>query len=112
LVASSDQDFGTSTFSCLKMTFPASSVISAVRRSHSIWSNGLIFGSLKTRSSLRNSRLDGAFRREPFFPVKLDPRRRVDWVGADTTSSVASIMVVLFSWVVSTRRPLTGLQKG
>ena len=33
------------------MTLPASSVISAVRRSHSIWSNGLTLGSLKTRST-------------------------------------------------------------
>src|SRR5262249_43052287 len=41
------------TFSCLKMTFPASSVISAVRRSHSSWSNGLILGSLNTRSTFR-----------------------------------------------------------
>src|SRR5262249_19128758 len=50
-----DHDFGTSTFSCLKMTFPASSVISAVRRSHSSWSNGLILGSLNTRSTFRHS---------------------------------------------------------
>src|SRR5579871_4395517 len=33
------------------MTLPASSVISAERRSHSIWSKGLIFGSLKMRST-------------------------------------------------------------
>src|SRR5579883_2684178 len=44
-----DHDLGTSTFSCLKITLPASSVISAVRFSHSIWSNGLTLASLKTR---------------------------------------------------------------
>ena len=34
--ASAGHDFGVSTFSCLKMILPASSVISAMRRSHSI----------------------------------------------------------------------------
>ena len=44
-------------FSCLKITLPLSSVISAVRRSHSIWSNGATFASLNTRLK----------RRPPFF---------------------------------------------
>ena len=54
-----DRDFGgerRSSFlgprcsSCLKITLPLSSVISAVRRSHSICSNGVTAESLKTRS--------------------------------------------------------------
>src|SRR5204863_1635633 len=40
-------------FSCLKITFPLSSVISAVRRSQSTWSNGATFASLNARSNRR-----------------------------------------------------------
>src|SRR5438105_1888634 len=73
------------------MTLPASSLISAVRRSHSTCWNGLVLGSLKTRLILSD-----------FFgaePLPLAARvavtgagRRVLEAATDKTSSLVSIM--------------------
>ena len=95
-MASSDQSFGTSTFSCLKMTLPASSLISAVRRSHSIWSNGFIFASLKTRSMLNNLVAEDPLVFATRAGATLLPRRRTCTRGAAKTSSLMSIMIVLW----------------
>src|SRR6185436_5275418 len=97
LVASTDQNFGTSTFSCLKITLPASSVISAVRRSHSIWSNGLTFASLKMRSTRNDLRAATGAGLVPREAATDEGRRRAACGVAATTSSLASIMFILRS---------------
>ena len=92
-MASSDQAFGTSTFSCLKMTLPASSVISAVRRSHSNWSYGEVFGSLKTRSMLSVFLAPEASFLGLRVAVTVEDRRRACCGLAAETGSLTSIMV-------------------
>ncbi|GIT12693.1 MAG: hypothetical protein CM1200mP34_0990 [Verrucomicrobiales bacterium] len=77
LVASCDQPLGTSTSSCLKMILPASSVISAVRLSHSSSSYGLRLASLNTRSTRM---LD------PFLPLAKPPRLGAVTLGARSTA--------------------------
>src|SRR6185436_20378685 len=94
LVASTDHDFGTSTFSCLKITLPASSVISAVRLSHSIWSKGFTLASLNTRS-MRSDLLEAAFRCMERGAFTLPERRRVSGPDGETWSR-ASIIAVPF----------------
>ena len=93
LVASCDQPLGTSTSSCLKMILPASSVISAVRLSHSSSSYGLRLASLNTRSTRMP---------DPFLPLAKPPRlgavtfgaavRRVEREAGAVKFSLASIM--------------------
>src|ERR1700687_473348 len=53
LIASCDQERGTSTSFCSKMTWPFSPVIAAVRRSHSTRSNAWLPGGVKTRPKRR-----------------------------------------------------------
>ena len=48
-VAVWDQLFGTSTFSCRKITCPLSFPMTAVRRSHSTLSNGAVLPSVNQR---------------------------------------------------------------
>ena len=83
-MARTDHDLGTSTFSCLKMTLPASSVISAVRFSHSIWSKGLTLASLKTRFTWRVLWLAVGFTLRP-GAEETAPRRRLRAAGAEVT---------------------------
>jgi hypothetical protein len=76
------------------MTLPASSVISAVRLSHSIWSNGLTLASLNTRSMRSDflaSDLVGFMER---VAETLLERRPAAFGAGDETSSRASIMVI------------------
>jgi len=61
-VASSDHDFGTSTFSCLKITLPASSVI---------FGGALFPFDLVERLDFRIA--ENAFNRQDFFPGLLPP---------------------------------------
>src|SRR5688572_24395790 len=75
------------------MTLPPSSVISAVRRSHSIWSKGLTLASLKTRS--RRNPLRAGFVEREAAAVVAGRRDDRDWAD-DTTSSRASIMAFPF----------------
>src|SRR5690242_3938458 len=75
------------------MTLPVSSVISAVRRSHSIWSNGLTFASLNTRSMRKDFFVVPMLLLGLRVAVTVVARRRF-WDGAEVkTSSRASIMV-------------------
>src|SRR6185436_9810146 len=55
LVAVCDQNFGTSTSFCSKTTSPRSLLMTALRVSHSTWSNGSAPAWLKWRSRVRPS---------------------------------------------------------
>src|SRR4051794_36599260 len=79
------------------MTLPASSVISAVRRSHSSWSKGFFLGSLKTRLSESDFLGGEAGCFTVRVAVTVPGRRRVAETEADRTSCVASIMISLTS---------------
>src|SRR5258708_24550823 len=106
-----DHDLGTSTFSCLKITLPASSVISAMRRSHSIWSNGATLASLNVLRTGSDWFMDAPWfraRRETAIPVDL---RRPVFAGADTTSSLTSIMIIPLILLGSPLPPKNNLKR-
>src|SRR6266576_5704192 len=93
------------------MTLPASSVISAVRLSHSSWSNGLTFESLKIRSTRNVFGAWETFRAEVRLAETGATRRRVSTRAVDTTSSRASIMVVTFQFHFKLLvQPLSGVE--
>jgi hypothetical protein len=92
------------------MTFPASSVISAVLRSHSNWSNGLILGSLNVLSIVSAFLIEAGAPLPARVALSVAERRR-PWEGTSAkTCSLATIIVFLLPAVppvTPVKRPST-----